>query len=148
MRTKLKELHEIVLVEVEKARLASEDTHKSAVEITASARHSPSQSGDREHATNQAAITVERYTNLLSLAGELENALRLQVPRTVTVPCFVRLKSEFKELEAYIVSSVAYVPEVTVMSSTSSLGTALEGKNKTDSISLNGNIAWKINDIG
>ncbi len=146
MRKKLRELLEVVNIETQKAKKDAVSTHVSAMEITASARHSPSQSGDREHATNQATITAKRYENLLSLQHELESALNF-VPETVSAPCYIRLVTEKNDVhELYFVSKPFFIEKYTFVSCESSLGASCLNKKVGEKILLGENV-WIVQEI-
>lgn len=127
-RPKLKILLELIEKELEKAKRQAEQTHLSAIEIGRAAAASPSQSGDREHARNQALLTKENLERIELLYREVDNSLD-ESPVIVKPVCNVLVEYEDKaRYDFYLVNQPVFLGDVKLVSLNSPLGRAISGK--------------------
>lgn len=132
-RKELRGLLEKIELEVKKARKRVENTHKSASEIARAAAKSPSQSGDRTHAEDQALITRNALVKLKLLKKEIETSLDKKDLSAIRVPSFIKVRyKDGIEGEFYLVKSPANIIGIMFISAESPLGKVLIGKRLGD----------------
>jgi transcription elongation GreA/GreB family factor len=129
-REKLLNFSNLIKKESKKSYKRRLEARKSANEIAKVAAYSPSQSGDRTHAENQAAIYEENYKRLKSLVTFLEKKVKESVPEKVKIGCVVSVVyKDGTEEEIYLVNNPLTLPGFKVVSDKSLLGSALlDGK--------------------
>lgn len=129
MRKKLKVLSEILDEQVKDARRIAHDSRESAREINRVASASPSSSGDREHAVNQAVLNENKFKDLLNFQKKIIDSVDKPIPNSVEPVCFVLLRFEDrKELGVYLVQSSIHLKDFVMVTTNSPLGAAINGK--------------------
>ncbi|MFZ5932559.1 MAG: hypothetical protein ACOYT7_00515 [Patescibacteria group bacterium] len=128
MRSRLSNLLNIVNNELKKASKNYELAGKAAQEITVSAAASPSQSGDRFHAQGAVELARQRLETVRNLKNEIESAVGEEAPQLISPPCFVDLGGE----EIYLVGNPIITSGIKFVSSESTLGQSLVGKEAGD----------------
>ncbi len=106
---------------------------ESALEISRGTPASPSASGDREHAVNQAAINKGRLEKLKELRDEINTSLSISSPSKVKPPSFVILDYEGGKKEFYVVQNTVSLHNMNLLSVDSLLGKAILGKKEGES---------------
>lgn len=138
-REKLKNLLENLEKEIEKAKTLAEKTHSSASEIARSAAGAFSQSGDIEHARNQADLNLKRLNDLNHFKKHIIQSLKdnAQPPTNIQPVCFITLRFENgEESEFCYVKNPVLISGVKFLSSSSPLGITISGKKAGDRFSL------------
>jgi transcription elongation GreA/GreB family factor len=128
-REKIKILLEIVDRKISELNRVAEQTLQSALEISKISASSPSTSGDREHAVNQAILNKEALDRLRSFREEVCEALSQSPPHIVQPICFVSLRYKDGQMDHfYFVNKATYLGEVKTISLASTLGKAILNK--------------------
>src|SRR3990172_3423574 len=118
MRIKLEKLLQAIDVEYKRAEKIYKDAKKSAQEVAASAQHSPSQSGDRYHSQGSADLAKQKFDFISSFRTEIKEAVDLEIPDKISVPCYLKLGED----ELYLVSNPVLISGLKIVSSKSPLG--------------------------
>lgn len=136
-RKSLNRLLKILHKELKIAQKRQKKVKQSANEIARAAALSPSQSGDREHATGQAEIIAESLVRLHKLLDEIETSIKRKVPEEIKETCFVSLKYENNDKKnMFLVKNLYLLPRVNLVSFNSELGKALKGAKVGDKVKL------------
>jgi len=129
MRPKLKEFLAAINVVYNSAEENYNHTKKSALEVSASAAASPSQSGDMFHSQGAADLAKQIFENVGNLKNEIETNLDVEV-LSVKPPCFIN----FGGLQIYLVNYPVLISGYKIVSSKSPLGDNLLGKKVGDKV--------------
>ncbi len=129
---KLKDLGDKVEEELNRARVQASLVRQSANEISRTAAFSLSQSGDREHSTNQAFITEDRLVTLEKVLEELEKMETNSPQNKSTPPVYLKIELDGQEQEFYLLSSPLYLNELKIVSISSTLGHVVINKKIDD----------------
>ena len=110
---------------------------QSANEIARAAALSPSQSGDREHATGQVEIIAESLARLRKLLDEIETSIKRKTPEEIKETCFVSLKYKNNDKQKmFLVKNLYLLPRVNLVSFNSELGKVLKGAKVGEKVKL------------
>ncbi len=129
-RGKLKILLQALEKEIQKATLIAEQSLESALEIGRESAASPSMSGDREFAANQASLNQENLINLKTLKEQVEFFQQQPVPQKAQPICSLSLfyiKGSGPE-QFYLVLNSIYLEGFLFISPHSPLGKAIIDK--------------------
>lgn len=132
----MKLLLEFVDKEIGKLEIIVQRSLLSAQEIAKAAAASPSMSGDREHAVNQAVINEEKLNNLRALREEVLGSLGKQFPKAAKPACYISVEStDGSRDEYYFLLKSAYLTGYKFISPESPFGQAILGKKEGDQFS-------------
>lgn len=135
-RKKLQKLSKEVQLSINNAEQTYKETRKAAQELSRTAALSPSHSGDREHADQQAYLVKARLEKLKELEKELDSFIDINPPNKVVNPCYVTLILENEENNLYFINNPANLEGYKFITPSSALGKVIEGKKKGQSLSL------------
>ena len=144
-RKSLDGLLKILLKELKIAQERQKKVKQSADEIARAAALSPSQSGDREHATGQAEIVTESLVRLRKLLDEIETSIKRKTPEEIGETCFVSLKYKNNDKQKmFLVKNLYLLPKVNLVSFNSDLGKALKGAKIGDKVKQKRFLNWQM----
>lgn len=119
--------------QIKRATYVTEQSKRSAIDVSRGAAASPSKSGDREHAVNQARINAENLEGLKALQKEVLEAVGKTVPETAKTTCKVGLEIGGEKLSVYLVDNPVYLEGLSLISCNSPLGKAISDKKAGES---------------
>ncbi len=103
MRTKLQKLLEKLENEIARVEVINKVVKEDADSISRAAPASPSTSGDRYHAEQQALMGQEKLQRLINLKLEVEESIKKSIPNSIKPVSYVVLKdSKGNETEKYL----------------------------------------------
>lgn len=129
-RDKLLFLGKTLSKEIHDVQVSADKTRQDAYEVARSAAASPSQSGDRFHATAQADIVQKRLDDINTTLVEIKKATDEKIPTKITKTCYVELLINDNTLHRiFILKNLVSLPiEEKIVSADSLLGKAIVGK--------------------
>lgn len=128
MRSKLTDLLTTVNQEIHKAQAIAQRSKEDANALSHGAVASPSSSGDREHAQNQATINAANLQKLIDFKTQLEDHIHNQ-SHTAEAVSFIEIEFEDGSRNTfYLVESPIYLSTFKFISTNSPLGQAILGK--------------------
>ncbi len=126
IRLSLKRLLEKLDVELKKTQKRAENTRLDALEIAKSAAGSPSQSGDREHAVNQASIVQDAQSLLEKLISDIRQEIGKSPPTISRPNTFITLTlDDGPQMQLFLTDTPITLSGVTMVSTLSPLGQAV-----------------------
>ncbi len=149
MRPKIKELQVKLETEISKAAVISDATKTEADSLNKATQASPSASGDRYHAENQAELNQILLQSLVTFKQELDEEILSNTPMFVRPITFIKAVINGQEKEFYLVNNPVKV-EANFVSINSPVGMALHGRKVGEEFEFGEEpkISGKIIDIG
>ena len=128
-RIKIKELSARLEEEIKKAEASAFESKEAANEASHGMATSYSVAGDVEHAKNTALLSLQKLGQLKKLKLEIDRAIEIEIPKTVSPVCFVSIKfDDGRDSDFYFVKNSAYISGINFISPDSILGKAISGK--------------------
>lgn len=138
MRTKLQELYQKVVTEIETAQKSVNANKHSANLISGGLVGGYSIAGDVEHSRNTARLSEDRLQKLLNLKKELSESLET-APEEAQPICLVTIETDTGAKSFYFVKNAVYLSGFSLVSPDSPLGQSLLEK-KVGDVSFSGKI--------
>ncbi len=149
MRPKIQQLLQKLEIEISKASAISNATKIEADSLSRATPASPSASGDRYHAENQAELNRILLQSLITFKQELDEELETNIPMFARPVTFVKAIVNNQEREFYLVNNPVKV-DANFVSINSPVGMALHGRKIGEEFDFGDDpkISGKIIDIG